>query len=130
MPVEDIMRNALKGPCLAGLAAALLLTSALVPGSVAVAQRTRCADGDCREYKAYEGSVYGFCDAVVLSKHWTVDSWETKLRIGEQILKKNTHFVNQELHDAFARYNCNSESTFNYEDASQLADLWTAALGA
>ena len=122
------MHVVVKRSCLlAGLTAALLLTSSLVPGSDAVAQTTRCSDGNCREYKAFEGSVYGFCDAVVLSKHWTVDTWETKLRIGEQILKKNTHFVNQELHDAFVRYNCNSESTFNFNDASQVAELWTAA---
>jgi hypothetical protein len=120
-----IMRTSLKrAGLLAGLTAAVLLTSSLVPVNVALAQRTRCADGNCAEYKAFENSFYGFCDAVVLGKYWGVDSWETKLRIGDQVMQKKSRFINQELHDAFARYNCNDVSRLN--DASKIAELWTA----
>jgi hypothetical protein len=123
--VEDIMRNSLKRRgLLAGLTAAVLLTTSLVPVNVALAQRDRCADGNCPEYKAFEGSIYGFCDAVVLGRYWGVDSWETKLRIGDQVMHKRARFVSQELHDAFGRYNCNDVSRLN--DASKIAELWTA----
>ena len=119
------MRISLKrGGLLAGVTAAVLLTSSLVPVDVALAQRTRCADGKCAEYKSFESSNYGFCDAVVLGKYWGVDSWETKLRIGDQVLHKRDRFINQELHNAFARYNCNDVSRLN--DASDIAQLWTA----
>ena len=119
------MRNSLKRyGLLAGITAAVLLTTSLVPVNVALAQRDRCADGKCPEYKAFEGSIYGFCDAVVLGKYWGIDSWETKLRIGDQVMKKRARFINQELHDAFARQNCNDVSSLN--DASTIAELWTA----
>jgi hypothetical protein len=119
------MRNSLKRyGLLAGLTAAVLLTSSLVPVNVALAQRDRCSDGNCPEYKAFESSFYGFCDAVVLGKYWGVDSWETKLRIGDQVMHKRNSFLNQELHGAFARYNCNDVSRLN--DASTIAELWTA----
>jgi hypothetical protein len=119
------MRNSLKRyGLLAGLTAAVLLTTSLVPVDVALAQRTRCADGNCPESKAFDGSFYGFCDAVVLSKYWGVDSWEAKLRIGDQVIHKRERFINQELHDAFARHNCNE--AFNYNDALKVAELWTA----
>jgi hypothetical protein len=120
------MRNSLKrrGLLLAGLTAAALLTTALVPVNVALAQRTRCSDGNCAEYKAFESSFYGFCDAVVLGKYWGIDSWETKLRIGDQVIHKRNNFINQELHGAFGRYNCNDVSRLN--DASDIAALWTA----
>lgn len=120
-----IMRNSLKrAGLLAGVTAAVLLTTSLVPVDVALAQRDRCADGNCPEYKAYESSFYGFCDAVVLGKYWGVDSWETKLRIGDQVMKKRNNFINGELRGAFARYNCNDVSRLN--DASTIAELWSA----
>ena len=119
------MRSSLKRyGLLAGLTAAVLLTTSLVPVDVALAQRDRCADGKCPEYKAFEDSNYGFCDAVVLGKYWGIDSWETKLRIGDQVMHKRARFVSQELHDAFGRYNCNDVSRLN--DASTIAELWTA----
>jgi len=120
-----MMRNSLKrAGLLAGLTAAVLLTSSLVPVGVALAQRTRCSDGNCPEYKAFESSFYGFCDAVVLGKYWGIDSWETKLRIGDQVIHKRNNFINGELHGAFARYNCNDVSRLN--DASNIAELWSA----
>ena len=120
------MRNSLKrAGLLAGVTAAVLLTSSLVPVNVALAQRTRCADGKCAEYKAFEESFYGFCDAVVLGKYWGVDSWETKLRIGDQVIHKRNRFINDELRGAFARYNCNDVSRLN--DASKIAELWSAS---
>jgi hypothetical protein len=119
------MRNSLKRvSLLAGITAAVLLTTSLVPVDVALAQRTRCEDGKCAEYKAFEQSNYGFCDAVVLGKHWGIDSWETKLRIGDQVLKKRARFINAELHAAFFRFNCDDVSRLN--DASTVAELWTA----
>jgi len=119
------MRNSLKRyGLLAGLTAAVLLTTSLVPVDVALAQRTRCADGKCAESKAFDDSFYGFCDAVVLGKYWGVDSWEAKLRIGDQVIHKRERFINDELHGAFARFNCNQ--TFNYNDAQKVADLWMA----
>ncbi len=119
------MRNSLKRHgLLAGLTAVVLLTTSLVPVDVALAQRTRCGDGNCPESKAFDSSFYGFCDAVVLGKYWGVDSWEAKLRIGDQVIHKRERFINQELHDAFARHNCNQ--AFNYNDAQKVAELWTA----
>ena len=119
------MRNNVKGRCLlAGLTAAVLLTSSMVPVSVAVAQRYRCEDGKCPEAKAFDTSIYGFCDASVLAQHWQVDMWETKLRIGEQVLKRNDAFVKRELRSAFGRFGCND--VFNYSDAPKIAELWSA----
>jgi hypothetical protein len=120
------MTNALmRRGLLAGLTAAVLLTSSLVPVTVALAQRTRCGDGKCAEYKSFEQSNYGFCDAVVLGKYWGVDSWETKLRIGDQVAHHRDRFINQELHVAFGQYNCNDVS-FNFVDAPKVAELWVA----
>jgi hypothetical protein len=109
---------------LAGLTAAVLLTTSLVPVNVALAQRTRCSDGKCAESQAFDNSSYGYCDAVVLGKYWGVDSWEAKLRIGDQVIHKRERFINTELHDAFGRHNCNE--SFNYTDAPKVAELWTA----
>jgi hypothetical protein len=120
------MPNSLKRGCLlAGFTAAILLTTSLVPIDVALAQRTRCADGQCAEAKAFDNSIYGYCDAVVVGKYWGVDSWEAKLRIGDQVTRKRERFINDELRAAFARYNCNE--SFNYIDAPKVADLWMAA---
>jgi hypothetical protein len=95
-----------------------------VPVSVAVAQRVRCADGECPAAKAFDTSIFGFCDASVLARQWQVDMWEAKLRIGEQVLNNNSSFVKQELRLAFARFACND--VFNYRDAPKLAELWAA----
>jgi hypothetical protein len=119
------MRKSLKSyGLLAGLTAAVLLTTSLVPVDVALAQRTRCEDGKCAEFKAFEASQYGFCDADVLAKHWGVDMWEGKLRLGDQVMKKRFNFVNSELSAAYARFNCNDISRLN--DAHTVAELWTA----
>jgi hypothetical protein len=119
------MRNSLKRyGLLAGLTAAILLTTSLVPVNVALAQRNRCEDGRCAEMKAFENSIYGYCDAVVLGKYWGVDTWEGKLRIGDQLIHHRDRFVNQELRGGFARYTC--DVGFNYIDAPKIAELWTA----
>jgi hypothetical protein len=65
------------------------------------------------------------CDADVLAKHWGVDMWEGKLRIGDQVLHKRSGFINSELRDGYARYNCNDISSLN--DASRIAELWAAS---
>ncbi len=107
----------------ARLAAALLLTSSMTAAPIAARAATTNPAGT-PEWAAFFKTGYGWCDAQVLSQYWKMNTDEAKVNAGAKILNGGNRYLGEALAAAYHSHACGS--SFNYEDAAKLAELWTA----
>lgn len=112
---------------LAGLAAALLLTSSLAAVS-AIASRSAMADeaSDEQAVRAFFDYGYGVCDAEVLSAFWEADFWDTKVWAGYKVVNGDHDLLADNLAAAYGSYYCGQMGSLGYDDSMTLAALWSA----
>lgn len=109
----------------AGLAAALLSTTALTAVS-AIAVRPALADDqdDQASVSAFFDYGYGVCDAEVLSKFWGVDFWRAKVLGGQKVQGGAQDVLSEMLSEAYRTHVCGQSSALEYRDAADVATLW------
>ena len=103
------------------LALALLLTTSLTAAALGSASPARADAWD-----VFQSSRYNYCDAVLVSKLWSISVDAAKTQIGQKIINgigDNVQLILRESREAGNR--CAWVDTgYSYDDASQLAQLW------
>lgn len=113
---------------LAGLAAALLLSTSLTAVSL-IASRAALADeaADAASLAAFFQHGYGWCDADVLGKFWGIDFYQAKIRAGQKVERGEHSVLADMLSEAYGGNTCGQTSSLDYDDATAVATLWMAA---
>jgi hypothetical protein len=112
---------------LAGLAAALLLSSSLTAVSV-IASRAAMADEaeDNASVAAFFQQGFAYCDAVALGQAWGVDFYQAKIRGGQMVQKGELRQLSEFLSKGYKKSACGQSSSLELEDSVAVADLWMA----
>ncbi len=111
---------------LAGLTAALLLTTSLTAVSLVASQSVLADDAaDQASVIAFFDAGYGVCDADVLASFWGVDFWDAKVGGGQKVQDGHSDLLSSVLSQAYGSHICNETSSLDYNDSTTVAALWT-----
>lgn len=119
------MRSELqRGRLLSAIASAFMVTSSMTSAGL-VAVQTAQAQSSNDYAEQFYAAGYALCDAEKLGYYWGMSQWDAKVRAGYKIWWGNQSLVDNDLAVAISRFYCVNNS-FNMDDATKLADLWSA----
>ena len=120
-----MLKNRPRARLLHAIATAFLLTTSLTAANL-VAANVAIAQSNDDYAEQFYAAGYSNCDAEKLGYYWQMSQWDAKVRAGWKIWWGKQDLVDGDLGVAISQYYCVNNS-FNMDDATKLAGLWSAA---
>lgn len=124
--VEGIimMKHRTGARVLHAIASAFLLTTSLTAANVIAAQ-VAVAQSNQDYAEQFFAAGYTFCDAEKLGYFWGISQYDAKVQAGYKIWVGDQAVLDQVLAQAISQFHC-PNNAFNMDDATKLAELWSA----
>lgn len=108
---------------LSRIAAAFLMTSSMTVAAVSLTQ-SAYAYTAAQQEAAFWKAGYAYCDAEKLGQYWGMSAYDAKLNAGYKILIGDQRYLDEAIMTAMQSYTC--PNGFNFDDSTNVAELWNA----